>query len=194
MRSRVTRFIHQKAREFRVTIPTSLTLMRIACIPVIVFFIYFQHMSWALMLFSFAAATDVLDGYLARRWGEQTFLGACLDPIADKLLVATLFLTLWFLSHPFLPGWFVVFVFAKEAIQIVGSLLVFLRQGTLFICPALLGKLSMFVQTCFIFVLLLGYLVPVAPVIFSGLLSVSTFLLGASLVQYVALGVRQSSV
>jgi len=194
MRSRVTRFIHQKAREFRVTVPTLLTLMRIFFIPVIVFFMYLHRMSWALMLFCSAAATDVLDGYLARRWGEQTFLGACLDPLADKLLVATLFLTFWFFSHPFLPGWFVLFVFVKEVIQVVGSLLVFLRQGTLFICPALLGKLSMFVQTCFIFVLLLGYIVPVPSVIYNGLLFLSAFLLGASLVQYVVLGIRQASV
>lgn len=183
--------LRQNMREFRLTVPTFLTLVRIAFIPVIVFFLYRQRVIWALSFFCAAAVTDVLDGYLARRLKQQTFLGACLDPVADKLLVAVLLATLWVLHAPFLPGWFVVLVLGKESIQIFGSTLIFLSKGNLFVCPVLLGKVSMFFQTCFIFALLLNYYLPLSPLLFSGLLKVCTFLVCASLGQYLFMGLKQ---
>lgn len=73
-------------------IPNILTLLRIALIPVFVLLYYLPN-SWsylaATLVFAFAAVTDWLDGYLARRWGETSAFGAFLDPVADKLMVAT---------------------------------------------------------------------------------------------------------
>ncbi len=183
--------LRQNMREFRFTVPTFLTLVRIAFIPVIVFFLYRQRVIWALSFFCAAAVTDVLDGYVARRLKQQTFLGACLDPVADKLLVAVLLVTLWLQHAPFLPIWFVILVLAKEVTQIFGSTLIFLRQGNLFVCPVLLGKASMFFQTCFIFALLLNYYLPLSPSLFSGLLAISTVLVCASLGQYLVEGLKQ---
>jgi CDP-diacylglycerol--glycerol-3-phosphate 3-phosphatidyltransferase len=72
--------------------PMILTLLRIALIPVLVLFFYLPY-AWASLaaaaVFIFAALTDWLDGYLARRMGLMTELGAFLDPVADKLMVAT---------------------------------------------------------------------------------------------------------
>ncbi len=74
----------------RLTIPTQLTLMRVALIPVVAILIYSDGW-WTYLasaaLFGLAALTDWLDGYLARKWGEETDFGAFLDPVADKLLV-----------------------------------------------------------------------------------------------------------
>ena len=74
----------------RLTIPTQLTLMRVALIPIVGVLIYMEG-AWtylaSALLFSLAAITDWLDGYLARKWGEETDFGAFLDPVADKLLV-----------------------------------------------------------------------------------------------------------
>jgi len=76
----------------QMTYPMILTLMRIALIPVLVLFFYLPY-SWsplaAAAVFIFAAITDWLDGYLARRMGLMSELGAFLDPVADKLMVAT---------------------------------------------------------------------------------------------------------
>ncbi|SEK84336.1 CDP-diacylglycerol--glycerol-3-phosphate 3-phosphatidyltransferase [Atopomonas hussainii] len=72
-------------------IPNILTLLRVALIPVFVV-LYYLPFSWsfwaASAVFALASATDWLDGYLARRWGQTTPFGAFLDPVADKLIVA----------------------------------------------------------------------------------------------------------
>ncbi len=76
----------------RMTFPLVLTLLRIALVPVLVLFFYLPY-TWsniaAAVVFILAAVTDWLDGYLARRMGLSTSFGAFLDPVADKLMVAT---------------------------------------------------------------------------------------------------------
>ncbi len=73
-----------------INFPTFLTLLRIAVIPVIIAFFY-SGLEWsryiASLLFGAACITDVLDGYLARKWNQESKLGAFLDPVADKLIV-----------------------------------------------------------------------------------------------------------
>lgn len=83
-------------------IPNSLTLLRIFLIPVfiVVFYLPFKwHHQVAAFLFTLAAVTDLLDGYLARRLGQISKLGAFLDPVADKLMVAIV-LVLLVQKHP----------------------------------------------------------------------------------------------
>ena len=75
-------------------IPNILTVLRIVLIPVFVILFYLP-VTWSnlacALAFALAAATDWLDGYLARRWGQVSPLGAFLDPVADKLMVAVAF-------------------------------------------------------------------------------------------------------
>jgi cardiolipin synthase len=83
-------------------LPNILTYARIAAVPVVVALIYWQailggdlRLRWlALAIFIAAGVTDILDGYFARMWGQQSSLGRMLDPIADKLLVASCLLML----------------------------------------------------------------------------------------------------
>ena len=86
----------------RQQIPTWLTLMRIVMLPIIVVVFYIDAI-WArplsCLLFSIAGATDWLDGYLARRWKTESRFGAFLDPVADKLLVATVLILIVEFDH-----------------------------------------------------------------------------------------------
>src|ERR1700691_6670327 len=87
-------------------IPNSLTIARIFFVPVLVAVLVKEHILLhfsgavitndliALMIFWVAAATDLLDGYLARRWQQVTTIGTLLDPIADKLLLSAAFISL----------------------------------------------------------------------------------------------------
>jgi cardiolipin synthase len=84
-------------------LPNVLTFSRIAAIPVLValFMIPGDEGRWlACAVFTIAAVTDYFDGYVARTWGQLSELGRCLDPIADKLLVASVLLLLAFFNSP----------------------------------------------------------------------------------------------
>src|SRR6266702_3869118 len=92
-------------------IPNLLTYARIAAVPVVVALMYWQSildgglwLRWvALAVFIAAGVTDILDGYFARMWGQQSSLGKMLDPIADKLLVASCLLILG--AEKTIHGW-----------------------------------------------------------------------------------------
>lgn len=102
------------------TFPMILTLLRIALIPVLVLFFYLPY-AWASFaaaaVFIFAALTDWLDGYLARRMGLMSELGAFLDPVADKLMVATALVLLVQTPPPIV---FPVIFFTISAAIIIG--------------------------------------------------------------------------
>ena len=104
----------------QMTFPMILTLLRIALIPVLVLFFYLPY-GWAPLasasVFIFAAVTDWLDGYLARRMGLMTSFGAFLDPVADKLMVATA-LVLMVQTPP--PIIFPMIMFTLSAAIIIG--------------------------------------------------------------------------
>src|SRR5688572_4706140 len=77
-----------------ITLPNILTMVRMALIPVFVGALYYQRFGWALLIFVAAGVTDGLDGLIARRLNQYSQLGQILDPIADKLLLVTSFITL----------------------------------------------------------------------------------------------------
>ena len=83
--------------------PNSLTLFRIAAVPLVVIFLIYPNRFFAVLaaaFFSAAAVTDYLDGYLARRWGLESTLGKVMDPVADKLLVSSAFIMMAWFSVP----------------------------------------------------------------------------------------------
>ncbi len=99
----------------KINFPTFLTLIRIAVIPVIIAFFYSGY-DWsrqaASLLFGAASITDVVDGYLARKWNQESKLGAFLDPVADKLIVVVMAILL---TQAF-PTWYMILA----AIIIIG--------------------------------------------------------------------------
>src|SRR5438132_9032633 len=106
-------------------LPNLLTLLRIFFVPLLVAallaedpgswwrsLIPMSHDLFALGIFLVAAATDLLDGYLARRWGQITTVGTLLDPIADKLLIMAALVSLVEIRR--VPGWMVVLIIGRE--------------------------------------------------------------------------------
>jgi cardiolipin synthase len=125
------------------TAANQLTLLRLLLVPVFVLFMLYNRPGWALVTFAVAGATDAFDGLLARHFGQPTTLGAWLDPMADKLLVAAVFvmLTLPGLGHANrLPLWLTVIVLSRDIAIVLTVAIVNLAVRRHTFRPSLLGK------------------------------------------------------
>lgn len=174
-------------KEPVLTLPTIITSVRIALIPFLVTAMTKQRWGVACALFVFAAATDGLDGYLARTRNEATFFGAALDAFADKALIISCFTTFAFVETPLLsiPIWFVCLVLFKELVLMLGTLKVYCRNQRLTIAPTFLGKATMVAQVFFILWLFTSYFFGWVPAtIYLSMLGVLLALVFATLVQY----------
>ncbi len=99
----------------------------------------------AVAIFAIAAMSDMLDGWVARRFNQFSKLGAILDPLADKLLLLAAVLTLAFTKWPTrLPLWFVIVVLSREIITIIGTFLVNQVAGKVEVHPHWTGKVATF--------------------------------------------------
>lgn len=134
--------------------PNQLTLLRLASIPFIVIAILDHHWRWALALFLLAGISDGLDGLLARALHQRTMLGAYLDPIADKLLLSTLFLELSFVHR--IPWSVTVLVFGRDIIILVVCAALYTAANFRDFRPSIFGKMNTFAQIGTVFVVLLG--------------------------------------
>lgn len=146
----------------KMTVPTWLTLARIVMIPVLVLVFYLPY-KWtnfaAAFVFAFASVTDWLDGWIARRWNQYSAFGAFLDPVADKLMVATaLFLIVQ--SHPtkWMALWAAVIVGREIAVSALREWMAELGQRAK-VAVANVGKIKTIVQM--VAVTLLLYQAPV---------------------------------
>src|SRR5438132_616572 len=104
-----------------------LTLLRILLIPVFVTLLVYRRPGPALIVFAVAALTDLLDGWAARHWKDESSLGAFLDPMADKLLLTSSFVTLTYLKA--LPFWIAAVVISRDTILVFGALLIYMLAG-----------------------------------------------------------------
>jgi len=125
-------------------------------IPFFVIFIINKHFGWALITFVIAGITDGVDGLIARITHQRTELGAYLDPIADKLLLFSAFITLAIIEV--IPSWLVVIVITRDVIILVGFLVMFLTNYHPKINPSLLSKMTTVFQILtIVLVLFTGY-------------------------------------
>ena len=181
-------------KERRITLATVFTLIRIILVPFIVFSLITYNWKSACVLFFVAAVTDTIDGSLARIMDEQTVLGACLDPIADKLLILSCFFTLASLGGPLaaVPFWFVVLVIFKEIIILGGIGLLYRYKGTVSIAPTFLGKLTTAAQLILIGTFFarfgMGW---VSSFFYHASLIITSVLVCLSFIQYVRIGLNQ---
>ena len=124
--------------------PNLLTLLRLSFIPFVVSSILDGRYEVALTLFVLAGISDALDGVLARSLGQRTKLGEYLDPIADKLLISTLFLVLS-ATHR-IPWRITVIVFGRDIIILVVCTLVYATTPLRDFSPSIFGKANTVVQ------------------------------------------------
>ena len=137
-------------------LPNMLTLTRVLMIPFFVIFIMDKHFGYALITFVIAGITDGIDGLIARITHQRTELGAYLDPIADKLLLFSAFITLAIVE--IIPSWLAVIVITRDVIILVGFLVMLLTGYHPKINPRLLSKVTTAFQIITIaLVLLNGY-------------------------------------
>jgi CDP-diacylglycerol--glycerol-3-phosphate 3-phosphatidyltransferase len=135
-------------------LPNSLTVLRIFFVPLLVVVLLTRQPNWnfwglpihfevwGVLILLVAAATDLMDGYVARKRREITTLGILLDPIADKLLISAAFISL--VSMGLMPAWMAVIIIGREFI-VVGLRDIASTEGVI-IAPTALGKTKMVLQ------------------------------------------------
>jgi CDP-diacylglycerol--glycerol-3-phosphate 3-phosphatidyltransferase len=139
-------------------LPNSLTLLRIFLVPflVVVLLPKFSGREYAgLAIFLVAAITDFFDGFFARRYNQMTRLGALLDPIADKLLMSSAFISLVEMDPKHVPAWMVVIIIGRE-FAVSGLRSIAAQQGVT-IAASPLGKTKTVAQVVAISIAILGY-------------------------------------
>ena len=175
-----------QSKETYLNLPNSLTVSRILLIPVFVYLFsdpIEDHSFAAAVVFTIAALTDLLDGYVARRRGEITNLGKLLDPVADKLLVAAGLVLL--VQFQRVEVWLVIAIIAREII-VTGARAVAAREGFIIEADSL-GKVKVIAQIVGIIALILqeSFILP-----FMTLHDLGTWLLWAALFFAVVSGTK----
>ena len=164
-----------------------LTVLRILLIPVFVSLLVYRQRGPALVVFLAAALTDLLDGYVARQRGSQSRLGAFLDPLADKLLLVSSFVTLTWLRV--LPFWIAAVVISRDLILMMGALAIHMAGGRITPRPTAVGKLATFFQ---VLTVLLGLMAPFYrwPAGLKGVMWLAATFTVISGLQYIVQGMR----
>src|SRR5215813_14077740 len=131
------------------TTANQLTILRIVFVPLFIILLVYNELGWALGTFVVAGITDVLDGIIARRFGQKTSIGAVLDPLADKLLMTSSILILSLPQMEFMnviPRWLMILIIFRDVFILLVSLIVVLMVGWRVFTPSPYGKTSTFMQ------------------------------------------------
>ena len=129
----------------QLTAANQLTLLRMVLIPPFAILLLYGFRGWALATFIAAGITDLFDGLIARRTGQKTTLGAWLDPMADKLLVLTMFVMLTLPNMGAanrLPLWFTILVLSRDVVIVLTVAVVNLALGRRTFRPSIFGKIA----------------------------------------------------
>jgi cardiolipin synthase len=129
-------------------LPNLISSIRILLVVPIAVTLLNHRLPATIALFGVAALSDAADGFLAKRYGWQSELGAVLDPAADKILLATVFVTLAYLR--LIPLWLMAVVVARDAIIVLGALLYRFCVGALAMSPSVISKFNTLCQVAFI--------------------------------------------
>lgn len=125
-------------------LPNLITLLRIAATPFAVWLIVEGHLLWAFWVFVAAGISDGVDGFVAKRFNMETELGKYLDPIADKALLVSVYVTLGI--EGYLPNWLVILVVFRDVFIVGGALLFETMTHSLTMQPLMVSKVNTVLQ------------------------------------------------
>jgi cardiolipin synthase (CMP-forming) len=123
-----------------VSVPNLITIARILLVPLTIWLIVSGEFIWAFAVFLTAGISDGVDGFLARRYKLKTELGAYLDPLADKLLLVSIYVTLGFLK--LLPAWLVILVASRDVLIVGAIMLSWIMDKPVAVSPLMTSKVN----------------------------------------------------
>ncbi len=127
-----------------------ISIGRIILIPFFITAIVYSRMDIALLLFMVAILSDGIDGFIARAMNQKTTLGTIIDPLADKLLLTSAFICLAVVNnippHVKLPPYVPIVIISRDAIIVIGSIMIHVITGDLKVAPSAVGKVTTFFQ------------------------------------------------
>lgn len=165
-------------------LPNLLTIFRILLVPIFIIFVIHNDFRMALIIFIMAGITDGLDGLLARVLNQKTTIGAYLDPIADKMLLISAYISLTIKGT--LPGWLSVVVVSRDIIILSGIAVIFLMGKGLDIKPSISSKLT----TVFQILTIISVLYPFSTVHFQLFVTATAVFTVLSGLQYMYNGIK----
>lgn len=134
------------------TIPNLITMFRLVLVPVVILAILEGNWLAAFLLFVLAGVSDGVDGYIARRFDMRSEFGAVIDPLADKALLVSIFVTLAVVGV--LPVWLAILVVSRDAMIVAAFLVSSLMRRPMKVAPLAISKVNTFVQIAFAAVVL----------------------------------------
>ena len=177
------------------TIPNYLTAVRLVLIVPFLYFLRCQDDSAALAVFLVAGLTDSLDGYVARRFAQSSFVGRIVDPVADKLLTGAAFVALAFSHHkPAMPAWISIAAVSRDVLILAGSVLLYIATKNTGFRPTMLGKLNTVVELIVIVTFLVSSIFPPLSVVLPSLYALLAIFLVSSTGDYAVQGLAMHRV
>lgn len=129
------------------TLPNLITVARLLLVPTIIWFITERQFGAAFVVFVIAGISDGIDGFIARTYNLRSQLGAYLDPLADKALLVSIYLSLTFLAE--IPVWLAVIVVSRDLLIIGGVILAWVLDRPIEVRPLYISKINTAAQIIF---------------------------------------------
>jgi cardiolipin synthase len=130
--------------SFPTSLPNVITLGRLLAVPLMVWLVLSDRMTTAFWVFVAAGVSDGVDGYIAKRFDAVTKLGSYLDPLADKAMLVTIYVTLGIAGEA--PSWLVILIVFRDTLIVGGALLIHTLDLKMRVEPLLISKINTVMQ------------------------------------------------
>jgi cardiolipin synthase len=181
--------VSRTASAVLLTLPNVITFARLCAVPLAFWLVVEHHPGYAFFLFVAAGISDAVDGWLARRWGGNS-VGALMDPVADKALLVTMYVTLAVVNE--LPDWLAILVVFRDLLIVGGVIVLAILGQTVTIRPLYVSKVNTALQILLVALTLLlagfGLSIPLATEILTWVVAATTLGSGAAYVWVTARG------